>query len=415
MSPEASPQARRGPRLARVALIVLVNLAILVALLAALELGFRLFAPAPHEEIYLGTANQDGFRAHEEVPYIAFHATPNVDVMVLSKQQKQPGKNTHIVTNRFGFRHADDLVGPKPELELRIFMLGGSVVFHGLSNDATICGVLQRKVSEHVGGQVRVRCVNAGIFSAVTEQELAVLVHQIADLEPDIVIAFDGFNDIWTPYHYDTRLGYPFNWFTLERAQRMGLDASAAVIEAVDAVPAWKLVLGRSRLLTRVLPGLTLGNQVTASLVEEQVEKQEPPTPEEIVAHLLLNWRKMQAFTEAVGGELVAILQPASPSVRDRFPLNVFYDRMNAEIEQARAGGEPFYSLDRVLDERPDLFYDQVHTWDDAHEIYAERILQVLIENGSLRRFEPGASAPGHPASSERAARERSPVADPPR
>src|SRR5262249_39674439 len=49
-------------------------------------------------------------------------------------------------------------------------------------------------------------------------QELALLVHRLIDLKPDLVIAYDGGNDLYEPWVYDPRPGYPFNFVTEEEA-----------------------------------------------------------------------------------------------------------------------------------------------------------------------------------------------------
>ena len=83
-------------------------------------------------------------------------------------------------------------------------MLGGSVVFNGLNNETTIAGMLEARLKERFAG-VMLRCINTGIISANSDQELVLLVQKVIDLKPDIVIAFDGFNDLNIPYNYEPR------------------------------------------------------------------------------------------------------------------------------------------------------------------------------------------------------------------
>jgi hypothetical protein len=95
--------------------------------------------------------------------------------------------------------------------------------------------------------------------------------------------------------------------------------------------------------------------------------------------------------TSAISDQLYAVLahriidfEPAAPDYRREFVVDTFYSSMNARIERERDAGGLFFSFDRILDHRPELFYDEVHTWDEAHEVHAERILALLIANELL-------------------------------
>jgi len=45
--------------------------------------------------------------------------------------QGPEGGSAHVVTDQYGFRYAGDLDEPKAPNELRVFLLGGSVVVGG--------------------------------------------------------------------------------------------------------------------------------------------------------------------------------------------------------------------------------------------------------------------------------------------
>ena len=145
----------------------------------------------------------------------------------------------------------------------------------------------------------------------------------------------------------------------------------------------WKLMLSRSRLATSLSPGLELENQITAE-TKLAIEQHPRTHPRHVVDHLLRNWHKMNMITGAVGAELVAILQPQAPAMRSGGLFAEFYSAMNYEIEQARKSGAPFYSFDRLLDDHPEYFYDEVHTYDEGHEIYAQRMLDLLVESSLI-------------------------------
>jgi len=100
---------------------------------------------------------------------------------------------------------------PKHPDEFRIFLLGGSTVLLG---NPTISTLLELEFKN--SGQPNVRVYNCGVLSSVSGMELARVLYELADLEPDLVMMFNGANDIIAPWESDPRPGYPFNFVVVE-------------------------------------------------------------------------------------------------------------------------------------------------------------------------------------------------------
>jgi hypothetical protein len=113
-----------------------------------------------------------------------------------------------VEVNAQGFRDAEEVPMPKPLDEVRVFVTGGSTVWgeHSsdpfpvqITNEQTIAAhlerILQRKV-DAAGYDVRVRVVNAGVVGYMLFQGLAQYVYVISHLQPDLVVALDGHNDL---------------------------------------------------------------------------------------------------------------------------------------------------------------------------------------------------------------------------
>ena len=107
-------------------------------------------------------------------------------------------------------------MNPKPADEVRIFFVGGSTVIGGRPVETTIPATVEAQLQAN--GLPQARSYNFGVLSFVSGQELALLVHRLIDLKPDLVIAYDGGNDLYEPWVYDPRPGYPFNFVTEEEA-----------------------------------------------------------------------------------------------------------------------------------------------------------------------------------------------------
>ncbi|HEV2957917.1 MAG TPA: hypothetical protein VGX95_17520 [Xanthobacteraceae bacterium] len=151
----------------------------------------------------------------EPRPYFMFGGpTDGRTVNLLPAMDEGAGRAVRL--NAEGFRIDREIVNPKPADELRIFFVGGSTVIGGRPVETTIPAVVEAQL--HANGLPQARSYNFGVLSFVSGQELALLVHRLIDLKPDVVIAYDGGNDLYEPWVYDPRPGYPFNFVTEEEA-----------------------------------------------------------------------------------------------------------------------------------------------------------------------------------------------------
>ena len=103
---------------------------------------------------------------------------------------------------------------PAPEKadgEYRIFVLGGSTVRFG---NPTVSELLEQMF--HDEGFDEVRVFNIGVSGSNTGMELARLVFDLPQYEPDLVVSYSGGNDINLPVWMDPRPGYPYNFMVYE-------------------------------------------------------------------------------------------------------------------------------------------------------------------------------------------------------
>jgi len=117
-----------------------------------------------------------------------------------------------------GYQHLNELGYPgpapqkiKPRNEFRVIICGGSTVFNG---EPSIGGILEQCCHQH--GLKEVRVYNAGVVSSSSGMELSRVLFEFADLEPDLVIFYNGGNDLLGPHYNDPRPGYPPNFVVHE-------------------------------------------------------------------------------------------------------------------------------------------------------------------------------------------------------
>ena len=107
-----------------------------------------------------------------------------------------PCNNCVVTTNSLGFR-GSEFSKDKPDTTYRIFAVGGSTT-HGamlVNDDETWPAYLQQKFNQ-IDLEATVEVINVGIMAATTEQESKMIKDRLVDYDPDLIIMYDGWNDI---------------------------------------------------------------------------------------------------------------------------------------------------------------------------------------------------------------------------
>ena len=107
-----------------------------------------------------------------------------------------PCNNCVVTANSLGFR-GSEFSKDKPDTTYRIFAVGGSTT-HGamlVNDDETWPAYLQQKFNQ-IDLEATVEVINVGIMAATTEQESKMIKDRLVDYDPDLIIMYDGWNDI---------------------------------------------------------------------------------------------------------------------------------------------------------------------------------------------------------------------------
>jgi lysophospholipase L1-like esterase len=136
-------------------------------------------------------------RANIVQTYLRSSFPPNMRIQ-LSTEEGLPGmdgRETTFTTNNVGLR-GDSLPMPKPEDELRVFVVGGSSTETLYLDDRqAITRVLQDRLDTIVSGK-RVKVYGAGKSGARSYDHIEMIAHRLVHLEPDALIVFAGVNDL---------------------------------------------------------------------------------------------------------------------------------------------------------------------------------------------------------------------------
>jgi hypothetical protein len=326
----------------------------------------------------------------EPRPYFMFGGPTDGRTVNLLPQMDE-GTGRPIRLNAEGFRTTREIVTPKPADELRIFFLGGSTVIGGYQVETTIPGVVEAYLQAN--GLPHARAYNFGVLSFVSGQELALLAHRLIDLKPDVVIAYDGGNDLYEPWVYDPRPGYPFNFVTEE-------EAMSALANAQGDAKTMASLSRDSALLQALLGTGDWAGRMSIRLnrLRSTVGYGSPPWKEAVVGAYARNLTQMCRFARGNGALFAAFFQPLlaySKPLDARQSAETGGDVMVQGLREQRdmtrhavaaqfpapslEAGCRFSDLSRILENNDAAFTDAIHVDTKSNRLIGRRIAEDLL------------------------------------
>jgi lysophospholipase L1-like esterase len=355
--------------------------------------GIRMHRVLPPYDIHLHT--MDGYPIGRPKGNLKLRLDPFTVYTNLPEQETEK-----FTIGPEGFR------GPRVDLsvrkEKRIAILGGSAAFGLLagSDDQTFAGLLARA---HPDWQV----INAGVTGFLSGQELAHLVHHVVDTEPDLVVVFDGWNDLFVPWFGPARtreqMGFNSNFHGIETQLRLNLLTQEKVIPSL--IRFLTALAGKSALVEGL--GTALAGQPDPEKAIRQPEEDGTPRDEAYFATIhdsyLTNLEKMKDFCLAREIQILIAIQPEIGHrqnrgreekkilrrlayYRDHFPAR-YHRFAHQTVTSPRLEGARVVDLNtdsRIRLSPGDLFADYVHYTPAGNRVVAEalneKILSVLSE-----------------------------------
>lgn len=371
MSDPTAPRSARASltlAIARTAIVV----AIAIVTFAVAEMVSRWVAP---QSVQVGFAND-----RVPLPYTVF-GPRQVDGAVR--------------VNALGYR------GPVPTVpkrdEFRIFVLGGSTVFLGQP-------AMPELLEERLRAQDydRVHVYNWGAVAASSGMEVARLAFEVGDFQPDLVLQYDGGNDISSPFLYDPRPGYPLNFAVTERNPLLRSDLAT--------YPTWALFLYGSNLARILFPSFFSGRFLELDDLRRETDYGSPGWEDEIARIYIANLVRSARIAGGFGALYMGFFQPLiqfKPSlsedearVKDLL-VDYLTDHRAAEFDAhaqrmrervlariAELGGVP-----KVVDlsgtfaaTTESIYTDFIHINRAGNERIADAISERLLADATIRR-----------------------------
>lgn len=289
---------------------------------------------------------------------------------------------TAVDVNSMGFR-GPEIAPRKPSGTYRIFIAGGSSVFGYLvRNEETSSVQLQQLLEDRLPGR-SVEVINAGVPGYNTMHTLVRFVYRIRPLEPDLLVYYQGFNDLG----YITRIDD-----AAERPQVFG---------GLGAPPLYQRVLGHSMLygFVRYRSGVFVARPAPAGARTVTVSEKGLDVYEQ-------NLRLLVEAARAAGTQIVicsqASLAHRNIGDRERAMLGAGHFGLSADgllaamealrnIQRKVADDEavPFVDLYEQIEPTMENFGDALH----LNATGERRLAQALGETLTRAEILPGAAA----------------------
>ncbi len=340
-------------------------------------------------------------------PYVMFrpmesytYETPDTYAMSHFKSR------AFVYTNEDGFRipaPGYKLPKTKPPRQLRIAVLGGSTTQLASTFDTTLPGALKLLLQRRYPGR-DIEVINAGIQSCVSRQSLVQLVTTVVDYHPDMVILYDGMNDLGLPLTYESRPNFPYNSQTMEEAwdeyrqeRRASLFRIAWARSYLARALRERFSPSRRGLVPTADDPYAGTNAVPASRIIS-----DPSLVQTHIAAYLSNWRKVVELSRAYHYRPACILtlvpgleaRYAAPFMMKSFHLSretalewihafqVLYSEAGRQIDELRSAlpEAVFLNMNTTNDFQPaeKYFWDLAHVYDEVNMTIAERIYPAI-------------------------------------
>lgn len=234
--------------------------------------------------------------------------------------------------------------GDEKEKDLKIVVLGGS------TTDGTMYPFKSwsQLLYEELGAK-NITIYNGGVCSYTSGQELLKLTRDVFQLNPDIVIIYDGYNEL----AFTTHVHYPFAFLYLEQVFRYAenhIEDSSSVSFGNAAYYGW-FENWRNNI-----------RNMYALVNERNIHFFSFCQP-------VLATKKRKTIREK------NILLSMSSIMEKHFKEESFREHMN-QIQDRPAY---MYDLSHIFDDEDDVYMDVCHVWENGNRIIAQEIKKIIL------------------------------------
>lgn len=288
----------------------------------------------------------------------------------------KPGSSHYGVPfDAHGFLNVAAVTHRRAPGEVRVFIVGDSTVIDGGDLANTLPGRVERILrSQGVAGA---RVFNFGVMSSCLSQMAHLIWSRLLEQQPDVIVVVSGCTDLFQPWTYDPRPGYPYNAFITERLYDHFFDTHDP----------------RAREDGLSYDGLVTLIYGELKRLRAETGWQSAAWEEAVVHHYQRATHRLTKLSSDYGVQVVSVLQPVVARKRHLTeaergvasgPFLDYLDRQYrrfetfvASLADRRPYRRTFKAVDLsglFADREVGTFYDIVHYDDEGREIVAHRL-----------------------------------------
>ncbi len=302
----------------------------------------------------------------------------------------QPGALPGAHINRQQFRYRRDLDRPKTAGICRIFVIGGSTAFgSGAStNETTVGGYLERYLNEQAKAYgCRFEVVTAAACGWASTHERILVENRLLELEPDVVLALSGHNDVfWGMLQCDINCYRAIqDTYYLRLSNEMLRSHSRD--ELHDDLPGWHEPVSAAQTVARLRRNVELAHAALQPVGADYAFVLQP---------ILSCSRKVRTPRE----ERMATRPGGLPVIAEQAGFAARYGECRTVLSAVCLPRYHFWDLTPLFDDAsgPDIFIDRCHFGDRGYDLIAQRLRDLLAP--VLRH---GSNPPGRDTTSREA------------
>ena len=278
----------------------------------------------------------------------------------------EPDQKTDTVSiNSHGFRGEEFEKEKINDREYRIFVLGGSVLYgiYATSDNTTISGYLQEFYNEFTTDR-DVRVINAGANGHESFAETYLVKNKIIDLNPDLIIVLDGWNDLNLP---------------LEREYKE--------LTGIEHLEQYSLVI---RKYYKTIQFYEFIERVWEKQIGENKRDVNDGTADQKSELWKSRWKEICELGEKENFKVIITLQPIVGAgnkiladwelrfVKEAAGSAASYNFMRDKLNELETNCAVTEDLTNIFDNETELIYfDYVHMGDKGNRIIAQKIFNI--------------------------------------
>ena len=282
-----------------------------------------------------------------------------------------------ININSDGFRGSE--INDKLDDSYRIIMVGGSTTFGGLSDEQTVPAYIEKILNKELDIQVEV--INAGVNSAWSTTEYQLIKNKLVKYEPDLIIIYDGWNDISIPLSSQ-----------LQSIDDLKLDLNNPRLETIKKIS--KFFRSNVSQIDTPLVLYEIAKSFKSFLPNDSVNNQ-PNDISKISSIWMERSKDICAMGDKDNFKVIVSIQPflgTSDRKLSTSEMELLESTQLSKIaheykmfENRLIDLEPFcektLNLTNVFDDiNKPIFYDEVHIGDEGNKIIAEKISRLVLK-----------------------------------